>query len=272
MKILLALLLCVVCAVSAQAQEVLYELTLKDGTRVQGYLEQDTPERVTLRTVGGARLEVPRADVVSLKPADGRIQDGRYLRADANPTRLFFGPTGRAVKKGEGYVGTYQAILPFVQYGITDRISIGGGTPIFFGAGSLPFWVTPKVQVYNSPRVSSSIGVIHFLNIDGNNLGIAYSATTIGTTDDALTVGLGWAYDRDERDSDGAPVLMIGGETRVSPRTKLITENYIFDGGGFVSGGVRFLGESLSADFGILVPLNVGQLIGLPIVNFVWKF
>lgn len=45
---------------------------------------------------------------------------------DPNPTRLFFGPTGRSVKKGEGYVGVYGLFLPFVQVGITDRISIGG--------------------------------------------------------------------------------------------------------------------------------------------------
>lgn len=253
-------------------QEVLYELVLKDGTRVQGYIEVDTPDRVILRTIGGARLDVARADVVSLERTTGRIQDGRFMRADANPTRLFFGPTGRSIKKGEGYLGTYMGILPFVQYGVTDRISIGGGTPIFFGAGSLPFWITPKVQVYTNPRVSSSVGVIHFFNIDDHNIGIAYSATTFGNTDDALTVGLGWGYSSTDRNTDGAALLMIGGERRLSPRTKMITENYIWDGGGFVSGGFRFLGESLSADFGLMVPLNTDGFIAWPMVNFVWKF
>ncbi len=37
-------------------------------------------------------------------------------------------------------MGVYEIFLPFVQYGITDRISIGGG-------GDTPVWVTPKVQV-----------------------------------------------------------------------------------------------------------------------------
>ena len=255
------------------AQEVLYELVLKDGTRVQGYLEQDTPDRITLRTLGGAKLDVRRADIVSLERADGRFQNGRFLKSDSNPTRLFFGPTGRAVKKGEGYVGVYELFLPFVQVGITDRLSIGAGTPLVFGGGGdRPFWITPKFQVHESESISTSIGAIHFLNVDGVNLGIAYAASTFGSTDDAVTVGVGWAYVNTNSDNEGAVVAMIGGEKRLSPRIKLITENYLFTGGGIASGGIRFIGDSLSADLGLFAPIGAGGFIALPIANFVWKF
>lgn len=268
---------CAAWAAPVQAQEVvqkvLYELVLKDGTRVQGYLEQDTPDRITLRTLAGARLQVDRAEIVSLERADGRIRSGRFLKADSNPTRLFFGPTGRAVKKGEGYVGVYELFLPFVQVGITDRLSIGAGTPLIFGGGGdRPFWLTPKFQVHESGSMSTSIGAIHFLNVDGVNLGIAYAASTFGTTDDAVTVGVGWAYANTNENNEGAVVAMIGGERRLSPRIKLITENYLFTGGGIASGGIRFIGESLSADLGLFAPLGAGGLVALPIANFVWKF
>lgn len=254
------------------AQEVLYELVLKDGTRVQGYLEQETPDRITLRTLGGAKLEVLRADIASLERADGRIEGGRFQKSDSNPTRLFFGPTGRSVKKGEGYVGVYELFLPFVQVGITDRLSIGGGTPLVFGGGGdRPFWITPKLQLHESGSTSTSIGAIHFLNIDGVNLGIAYAASTFGTTDDAATVGVGWAYANTNSNDDGSMVAMIGGERRISPRVKLITENYLFTGGGIASGGIRFLGDSLSADLGLFIPIG-GGAIALPLANFVWKF
>lgn len=195
-------------------------------------------------------------------------------QADPNPTRLFFGPTGRSVKKGEGYVGVYELFLPFVQVGITDRLSIGGGTPLIFGqGGERPFWITPKFQIQENARVSTSVGALHFLNIDDIDLGIAYLASTIGNTDNAVTVGVGWAYVNTNHDKEGAWVAMIGGERRVGRRVKLITENYVFNGGGILSGGVRFLGESLSGDLGLFVPLHgFDELVALPIANFVWKF
>lgn len=193
---------------------------------------------------------------------------------DPNPTRLFFGPTGRSIKKGEGYIGVYELFLPFVQYGITDRLSIGGGTPLLFSeGGERPFWITPKFQLHETPNVSTSIGALHFLNIDDIDLGIAYLASTIGSTDNAVTVGVGWAYVNTNVDNEGAVVAMVGGEKRVSRRIKLITENYVFNGGGILSGGVRFVGDSLSADLGLFSPLNsVDGLLALPIANFVWKF
>jgi hypothetical protein len=85
-------------------------------------------------------------------------------------------------------------------------------------------------------------------------------------------VGVGWAYANTNRNDEGAVVAMLGGERRISPRVKLITENYVFNGGGILSGGIRFLGDSLSADLGLFVPLGAGEVIALPIVNFVWKF
>jgi hypothetical protein len=193
---------------------------------------------------------------------------------DPNPTRLFFGPTGRSIKKGEGYVGVYELFLPFVQVGITDRLSIGGGTPLVFGqGGDRPFWITPKFQIHEGARVSTSVGALHFLNIDDIDLGIAYLASTIGTVDDAVTIGVGRAYLNTNTNDEGGWVAMIGGEKRLSSRVKLLTENYVFNGGGILSGGIRFLGESLSADLGLFAPLSgFDGLVALPIANFVWKF
>jgi energy-converting hydrogenase Eha subunit B len=53
---------------------------------------------------------------------------------------------------------------------------------------------------------------------------------------------------------------------------KFITENYGFQGGGLVSAGVRFIGDRLSADLGVFVPIGLDEVILLPVVNFVWTF
>ena len=256
---------------AAQAQK-LFEVKTADGSKYFGYLESETPERVVIRTPGGATIDLARSDILSMTETEGTLVGQEFRPADPNPTRLFFGPTARSLKKGEGYVGTFFYIMPTVQVGITDRLSIGGGTPLVFGEGEFPIWVTPKFQVYDSPRAAVAVGALHFLNIDDNSMGIAYAAGTFGSRDDAVTVGVGWAYASDSRSDEGAAVVMIGGEKRASRRIKWITENYIWNGGGFVSGGVRFLGESLSADLGLVSPLGIDEFFVFPVMNFVWKF
>ncbi|HXG87340.1 MAG TPA: hypothetical protein VNJ02_03310 [Vicinamibacterales bacterium] len=224
-------------------------------------------------TTSGATIDVETSEIVSVTVVEGRMIGDEFRRSDPNPTRLFFAPTGRSLKKGEGYLGVYEVLLPFVQYGITDRVSIGAGTPLVFGFGSdHPFWITPKVQVLDRPSTKASLGVMHFLNVGDGNLGIAYGVVTQGHADSALTVGLGYAYERSYGESDGAAVAMVGGEHRVRRGMKIITENYLFQDGGLASVGVRFMGERLSADLGLVTPLGVGDILFFPIVNFVWSF
>ena len=249
------------------------ELVLRDGTRAYGRVEGVDGEVVTFMTTAGAAIRVQAAEVVSIHPANGRVVAGEFRRADPNPTRLFFGPTGRSLKQGTGYAGVYEIVLPFVQVGVTDRISFGAGTPLIFGSGSAhPFWITPKVQVYSSESVQASVGVMHFLNVGDGTLGIAYVVGTRGTTDSAVTGGVGYAYERSYSSKNGAAVVMIGGEHRVTRGIKVLTENYIFNGGGILTGGVRWMGERFSADLAMVVPTDGGTTIAFPLVNVVYSF
>ncbi|MSO48668.1 MAG: hypothetical protein EXQ49_02000 [Acidobacteria bacterium] len=256
----------------AVADQQMYEVRTKDGVRYYGYLQIDTPERIVLRTPGGAVIELARAAVASVTVAAGTLVGQDYYPADPNPTRLFFGPTGHALKKGEGYFGTYELFMPTIQFGVTDRFSIGGGTPLYIGGGDHPFWFTPKFQLYEGRKASVSVGALHFLHVGDGSFGIAYAAGTFGSRNDAVTVGAGWAYEVYGEDNTGTAMLMVGAERRVSRRIKFITENYFIGGDAVISGGGRFLGESLSADIGLFTPLGVGEAFAFPIVNFVWKF
>jgi len=262
----------IVIVVAAEGET--QQLELKDGTRAIGRVESVNGDRFTFRTVSGVAMEVERAMVQTLGPVTGRLVHGDFWPSDPNPTRLFFAPTGRSLKRGEAYFGVYEIVLPFVQYGITDRISIGGGTPLILGRSDLPFWVTPKVQVYKATSTEVSLGVLHFFNVGDYNLGIAYGVVTTGSADSALSIGAGYAYERsgEEGDDGGSPLLMVGAEHRVSRRIKLVTENYVFRDGGLASGGLRFLGERLSVDLGLVSPIGVGEFVAAPIINFVWKF
>ncbi|MCC7043850.1 MAG: hypothetical protein IT183_08305 [Acidobacteria bacterium] len=272
------------------------EVRLKDGSVLYGVVERETPGQVVIRTISGVLVDVDRAQVASMVPARGAVIDGEFRPYDANATRLMFSPTGRSLRKGQGYVGVYEFVLPFVQVGITDRLSFGVGTPLLFVGDdtSRPVWVTPKYQFYRGSRVTAAAGVMHF-HVFGEDarVGLAYGVATIGSDDNAWTVGSGWAYSRYYENqygpgcwtvpyqpceptrvaqTEGSPVVMVGGERRLSRRVKFLSENYVFQGGGIASFGVRFLGERLSADLGAAIPLGLDEVIVVPVVNFVWTF
>jgi hypothetical protein len=249
------------------------ELTLRDGTRAYGRVEHSDSGLVTFMTTAGAIIEVQAAEVLSVHPVNGRVVAGEFRRADPNPTRLFFGPTGRSLKQGTGYFGVYEIVLPFVQIGVTDRISLGAGTPLIFGdGGARPFWITPKVQVYASESMQASVGVMHFLNVGDGNFGVAYVVGTRGTTDSAVTGGVGYAYDRSYDSTNGAAVVMVGAEHRMTRGMKILSENYIFNGGAILTGGVRWLGERFAADLALVVPTDGGTTVAFPLVNVVYSF
>jgi hypothetical protein len=257
---------------SAEQQITLYELVLRDGSRLYGAIERENPTDVVFKTQAGAIVTVKRTDIDTLKPVTGSLAGGEFMPPDPNATRLFFGPTGRSLARGQTYLGVYEFVMPFVQVGITDRFSIGGGTPLFFGfdTGDRPFWITPKLQVLNTPSTDVAVGVFHAFNAGGDGGGVAYAVSTSGNARGSFTIGGGMAYGNDGGRSG---VVMVGGERQVRRNLKLMSENYVWKGGnGVASAGVRFFGERLSADLALGIPLGINEFFVFPIVNFVYVF
>lgn len=249
----------------------LEELVLKDGSRLYGSVERETEEEVVFRTYAGLVVTVRRSDIAQLHRVEGSVVNEEFWRADPNATRLFFAPTGRSVPRGQVYLGVFEFVMPFVQVGITDRVSIGGGTPLLFGGEwERPFWVTPKVQVLRGDRLQVSIGTFHIFDASGEGGGIAYAVGTYGGREASMTVGVGGTYTGFD---GGGGVIMVGGDRQVSRNIKLVTENYLWKGrDGIASAGLRFFGENLSADLGFAVPIGAGDFFMFPVVNFVYVF
>ena len=246
------------------------ELVLADGSRVFGVVEAQSDAEVVFRTTSGALLTTPRARVRSIRKVVGRMVRGEFRRQDPNNTRLLFGPTGRSIPKGEVYLGVYEILVPFVQVGVTNQISIGGGTPLIFEMDDWDrlYWVTPKVQVFSGSGVHAAVGVFHgFAGNDG--AGIAYGVVTKEAGPGAVTVGGGMAY---SSEGDRGGVFMIGAEAPVRRNIKWITENYVWSSTVITAGGFRFFGEHLSADLAVGIAFNDGDAFAFPVVNFVYRF
>jgi hypothetical protein len=258
-------------------------IRLRDGSVLYGRILSEDADRLKVRTVGGLDIDIQRAQVSSISRTRGRlVGNDEFWAEDPNGTRLLFTSTGRALGKGEGYVSAYYIFLPFVAYGVTDRFTIAGGTPIVPGVIGRAFYLAPKFTIAESERAAYSVGALSFAlteDIAAGTIGLVYGVGTWGSRDNAVTAGLGWGYNWGSGDSDmtSAPVLVVGGETRISRRVKLVTENWVYTGavenGGIFSGGFRFIGDRLTSDLGMIGGVGGGGVgCCIPSVNFVWNF
>ena len=112
------------------------------------------------------------------------------------------------------------------------------------------------------------------MSVLDHTFGITYGVATVGTSTAALTVGLGWGFVDGEFSAN--PLLVIGGEVQLSNSVKLITENWFppkMDGG-IISFGIRFFGESIAGDFGLMRPTESsgGGFPFLPWIGFAYNF
>ena len=245
---------------------------LHDGSLVYGVLERQDDDSVIVNTVTG-RLAVAVGAISSLRDAgvahvraDGSTE---YWYPNANSTRLLFGPTGRTLDAGSGYFASHYIFIASASVGLTDRIQLGGGTFIIPNSN---FWfVMPKIGVVQSEKVNVAVGALYG-GVGDETGGIAYASGTYGTTDRSVTAGIGQGISGDE--VAGKPVFMIGGETRLSRRTALVTENYFGAGSrdGLLMYGMRFLGEKITIDLAFLNSARHGVFPGIPYVDFVIKW
>ncbi|MGD8278296.1 MAG: hypothetical protein PVH00_09740 [Gemmatimonadota bacterium] len=265
-------------AQAVEQTDTVYRVRLADGSTLYGRVVESSEARVVVLTEAGVRVEVERSQIRDMTPLAGRLVNGQVWPEDANRTRLFFGPTGRALGDGEGYVGLYELFFSFIAVGIGDRVTLAGGTPIFPGAIGDVIYLAPKVTLVNEDRLQFAAGALSFFlteSIDEGSVGIAYGVLTMGSADDAVTLGAGWGFalGGDESSIADEPVIMMGLERRASRSIKLISENYYAAGDLLVSGGIRFLGERFSADVGLAGALGTGDSsFGLPILSVAWRF
>lgn len=258
--------------------DTLWEIRLAAGESYVGRVVAAVGDTITLETSTGTRIEFTRSQAVRVRPARGTLRGNAFWAEDPNATRLFFSPTARALPRGGGYFGVYELFIPFVAYGVTDRVLIAGGSPFYLyltGEVEPPFYIGPKVLLLDTEKMAASLGALTVIFPDDEDteiFSILYGVGTWGSTDHAFSFGAGWGYVDD--DISEKPLVMVGGETRVGRMTKLMTENLFVPGedGVIVSGGIRFFGERLSADAGLAGWLGDGTECCLPVVNFVYTF
>ena len=254
------------------AEDQTQRLELADGSRLIGRVVGDG-DPVEFELASGSVLLVARETIRGLTTVEGRVENGTFWRDDPSHNRLFFGPTGRTVGKGHGYVAVFEAIFPSISYGFHDRITLGGGTLLIGDfEGSHPVWFVPKFNLFQTDKGAMSVGAL-LLNAGNDWARIVYGVGTVGSKERSVTAGVGFGSAGDNGGLD-VTVGQLGALVRVHENLALMTENYLrsheSEEVAILGGGVRFIGDRLTADLGVAIPVE--DPILLPLVNFVWNW
>lgn len=257
-------------------------ITLRDGSSVLGRITQSWGDSARVESMAGV-LMLRLASVASVRLVRASsIHDGRYWPDDPNATRLFFAPTGRMLKKGEGYLANHWLFLMDGYKGITDRFTLGGAMSLMPTDDFLKnnvYFISPKVAITQSARVNTAAGVwmgtAPFVNDETNDLttfGIAYGVATWGGDDGAFTLGGGYGFAEGKLARN--PMLMVGGTNRLSRRVAFVSENWLMPNTDrpVVSAGIRTIGDNVSWDFAFFSVLGGDGFIPIPWLGVAWKF
>lgn len=251
-----------------------------DGSTLMGRITAVEDEKIRFETdLGTITIEIFKIEEIKEVPISHFV-GGTYWFPNPNETRLFFAPTARCLKGGDGYFADYYLFFPMLAYGITDNITIAGGASIFpwIGIEHNIFYIMPKIGfgIGNNFNLATGALIVKPPSFDDDTepvIGICYGVGTLGSANSNLTLGIGFGYV--DWEFDDTPLVMFGGQHRISKRLSLVTENWLSPGFDqpLVSVGFRFFGENLSVDLGFINTIGDDMIFpGIPYIDFVIKF
>ena len=228
-------------------------MSLSDGSTITGRVVAADDSSLTLLTVAGARVTVPRRSIVSWRPQAGRVTAKGFRHSDASSSRLFFAPTARTLPGGSGYFTDYYIVFPTVGFGVSDRVMVSGGVSVIPGTDQFVYFAG-KVAVVRTPAAGVALGAF-WATVPAESdaqLGMGYAVTTLGSEDNAITLLAGLPFTT--HDLAPQPLFVVGGEARIGSGSKLMVEGWKLpeEDAVPVLFGIRAFGRQLSAGFGLV--------------------
>ncbi|MCB0738564.1 MAG: hypothetical protein KDC92_13690 [Bacteroidetes bacterium] len=268
-----------------------------------GLLIEKNPHEILIKQQNGDLLYIPSYEVKTITPlSEHNFKKGEFISGNPHPSRYFYTPSAIPIKRGDGYIQTiYGGVWQF-QYGLTDRFSLGIGTPII-GA---PIWITPKWSFKLGENVWGALGAqagsFGWL-MEGKwdaVFGIGYGVITFGNEQQNLSIGAGYlgtrlpqsefiiadssnwtGYDREYVETNGGFAFSLGGMKRVQKNMLVIGELWalpsITDDVSLTFGGpgLRLMRQQNVWDFGFWV-FSINDdgdrtTFPVPYISFTWK-
>jgi hypothetical protein len=146
--------------------------------------------------------------------------------AGQHKTRYFFAPSSYNLEEGELYYNSLYFFIHDVQYGLSNKFSIGMGTTLM----GFPFYVTPKITIPVDDNSAFAIGDMLLIGTWGTRFSgnLLYGTYTRGGYFNNFTLGAGFLHtgDNDITSVTNSPVFNFSGLLQVSSHIYFITENY----------------------------------------------
>jgi hypothetical protein len=268
---------------SFEIQDSLVTIELNDGSSLKGSIINQDESKVYFKMINGIEATIPKSIIKKIKPLEGKIVEGAYQRFDPNYSRHLFAPTGRPLRKGEGYFSDYYVFFPGISYGFTNNISIMAGFSILPGASfeEQLKYIAPKIGINVNEKFAIATGAL-YIGVEDVAAGIGFLVGTYGERDRCFTLGIGLGYTKmEDEDLKFAehPIIMFGGNARISNSIAFVSENWLITGSNFdlakqpFSIGFRFFGDHISVDVAFIIILDIiDEGFPVPWLSFVYNF
>jgi hypothetical protein len=238
------------------------EILKKNGEKLRGKIIQIRRDTADFQdNSDGGIYRIPMGDIRNIDYVDQKKSLGSSWFRNPNTLRYFFTSSAFPLEKKSVQLGSTYGFITTVHYGLTDRVSIGGGGDLFGGSVTL---LNAKVNVINGAHHKFSAG-LHYYRMpkdfietisgeDVRDLALVTAASTWGNENNHFTLGAGYMY------ITGGfipPIVTVGGSVRLIQRLALVTENWFFFVGErtgipvVLSFGGRYLSRRHTIDFGL---------------------
>lgn len=122
------------------------KVVLVDNTSFLGYFKNCIVDIIEIVTPQGISIIIPEEKIMDVRWPEGKMVGGQFYRYDPTHHRLFFGPTGRTLKAGNGEFADFYVVFPTIALSLTDFFMLGGGVSLIPGADDQLFYISPKVR------------------------------------------------------------------------------------------------------------------------------
>ena len=209
-----------------------------------------------------------------------------------NPTQYF--AAGSAFTQPAGSILYKNTCLFFnpISFGLTDNISLGGGTELYRLITSNEkdkspslYYLAPKIGFRLAPKLRFAVGGDVLFYREGlfdadNHTGtqiarLGYGLLTYGSVNSNVTIG-GYAVPVNG-DMNGKGIFFnISGIHKIGRMVALVGESWFFpDQSSIIDGGFRIFEKNVAVDLGVASYLGVDTQSGsifIPYADFTWSF
>lgn len=256
-----SLLLLVARGSLAQEPGAQIEIQLRDGTILHGELIEKNDDSIVLEHRILGRLEIARADLLSLRDQEDAHSD---WRSDPDRNTVMLSPTPQTIGRGKRYFRNFELFILNFGIGVHERVDIVAGAlfPVSneFNMAALG----TKLMLLDRNRHPVGLAVAgNVARLDDFNFGSVAAIAGVGDDRRSLNVSIHQTF-RD--DDDAALFFMVGGDLQAGPSWKVVAEytsglSALFsdddDIDGFLNLGFRWFGASSSFTLTGIRPIGV---------------